>query len=376
MDEAHKNAYNKVFELYPDTKALGCTGTPVGKNLFKYYTHMVSSIEIPELIQLGYLSNCRGYESQDDFSDLQTDNSGEFTDQSNYKHFSNTKIYDGVIDGWLEKAKDKRTIVFCVNISHAEETAKAFTAAGIKAFAISSDTDETKRDYLLKEHRSGAFPVLVNANIFIAGYDDPNIECVVFNRATNSITVWLQGCGRGSRVTPTKKEFLVLDYGGNFTRHGLWAENRNWKLEPPKKKRNTLGAAPVKSCKACTAMLSMQTKECPYCGYIFLVTEAELKRGVLVELTNNIRTSIPGKYLSQCTIPELIELENVKQINAKHVWRIMRSRGAMAIGEYARIKKYRDEWILRQLESLEFELREGGVTFADKKINEIEFLTA
>ena len=371
VDEAHKNAYNKVFDEYPDTKALGCTATPVSKTLHKYYTHMVQSIDIPELVDLGFLVPCRGFEMQDDFSDLDTDSTGEFTEASNFSHFNKAKLYDGMIEEWLKRARGMKTIVFCVNIEHAEKTAAAFNSIGIRAYSVSAKTPDREREWILKQYDAGAFDVLVHANIFVAGYDNPAIRCVVMNRATGSLPLWLQACGRGSRPAPGKREFLVLDFGGNFTRHGLWSEPRSWTLEPPKKKRGGLGAAPVKSCPKCEAMLAAMARTCQFCGYAFPPDEKELLQGRMVELTNNIRRGIPGKYVSQLTVPELIECENAGQMKATYVWRVLRSRGAMAVGEYARIKGHKDAWIVRQLEAMD---AEGTVQFFDKRINEIELI--
>ncbi len=379
VDEAHKNAYNKVFDAYPNTRVLGCTATPVSKTLHKHYTHMVQFIDIPELIEQGYLAPCKGFEMQDDFSDLDTDSTGEFTDATNFIHFNKSKLYDGVIEEWQKRAAGKKTIIFCVNIEHANNTAAAFNSIGIKAYAVSANTPTNERNWIMNQYNAGAFPILVNANIFVAGFDGPSIECVVFNRATGSLPFWLQGCGRGSRPLPGKPFFLVLDFGGNFTRHGLWDEPRQWSLEPPNKRRKTLGAAPIKSCPNCEAILPLMARICPHCNNIFLPTEKELAAGRMVELTNKIREGIEGKYISQLTIPELIELERTKQLTSKFVWRVLRGRGGPGLSQYAEIKKYKDKWLMLQYEAAEAEkladqeiIRQGGkISKADWKINEV-----
>lgn len=375
VDEAHNAAFNKVFESFPDTKSLGCTATPIGKSLYKYYSALIQSTDISDLIEQNFLCRCVGYEMQDDFSDLARDKSGEFTDTSLMGHFNKSKIYEGVIAQYQIKTPGKKAICFNCNIEHAIATTKAFNAAGIKSFCITSNTPDDERVWILKEFKNGAFPVLNNANILVAGFDEPSVEVIIMNRATTSLIMWLQACGRGSRIHPNKTHFTVIDFGGNFTRHGLWNEPRNWTLEPPRKKK-TSGVAPVKSCKQCGAMLPATSKSCEFCGFVFEPTAAELAQGKLVEVTNSIRITMPGKYYSQCTIPELIELEKTGIIKATYVWRILRSRGALAVGEYARIKQYRDAWIIRQIEAIEMETADGHkIEFVDKKINEISLLT-
>lgn len=377
-DEAHKAAFRRIFDAYPETHVMGCTATPVWKEQHKYYSHMVQTVDIPELIQQGFLSPCRGYEMQDDFSDLETDNSGEFTEASQFSHFSKSKIYDGLIKEYMARCQDRKTLVFCVNIEHIEQTVRAFNTVGIKAYGISSRTSDQERDWILSEYKRGAFRVLVNANIFVAGFDEPSIDCIMINRATTSLSFWLQSAGRGSRVYPGKRDFLLIDFGGNFSRLGLWDEPRTWTLAPPKKRKKGLGAAPVKSCKACSAMLPAMARECPYCGYLFAPTEKELAQGKLVEVTNRIREGIEGRYVSQLTVPELIECEKTKVLTPKFVWRVLRGR-EHGLAQYAEIKKYRDHWLALQYEAADAEkladkeARERGeiIRKADWKINEV-----
>ncbi len=375
VDEAHKQVYYKVFDAFPSVKTLGVTATPVGKKLHLYYNTLVQSIDIPELIEQGFLSPCIGYQMQDDFSDLKTDNSGEFTEKSNFEHFSKAKIYDGLIEKYLEKAAGKKTIVFCVNIPHCIQTTKAFNAAGIKAYCLTSETSESERTWILNEYGK-SFTVLINANILVAGFDDPSIEVVIFNRATNSLPVWLQGCGRGSRIFPGKTHFIVLDFGGNFSRHGLWSQPREWSLDPPKKKNKRIGAIPVRECKCCGAMLPAQQKKCNFCGFEIGDKEHELLKGQLVEVTAPkgpppVRKELIGVNVSECSIENLIELETSKVLKNTFVWRILRSRGENDIIAYAALKGYKNGWVARQLETLDAEWQDGGKTeFKDFKIRQ------
>lgn len=371
-DEAHVQNFNKIFDFWSKAHVIGATATPMGAHFFKYYTNLVSCIDTPELVEQGFLSPCVAYQMQDDFKDVKIAKNGEFEDVSLFAHMDKAKLYEGVIEQWLLKCKGQKTIVFNVNVQHTIKMTAAFNAAGIKAYCIHSKTDDSERNWILKEFAANAFSVLLNCSILTKGYNEPSIECVILNRATTSLILFLQMIGRGSRVFPGKTNFTVLDFGLNHDRHGLWNESRFWEIKPPKRKSDKLGAAPVKSCPACSAMLPPTQKECPYCGYLFQPTEKELAQGRLVEVTNKIRNSIPGKYVSQCTIPELIELERTETIKPTYTWRVLRSRGAKDISEYARLKAYKDAWIIRQLEAMD---HEGQINFADKKINEIPLMT-
>ncbi len=371
FDEAHKNSYNKIMDAYPNTHTLGCTATPTSKHQHKYYTSIVQSIDVPELIELGFLAPYKAFQMEEDISDLEKDKSGEYTERSQYAHYNKKRLYDGVIEKWREKCEGQRTLVFNCNIAHTEAMTRAFNEAGIRSFCVHSKTPDAEREWIMREFDRGAFAVLNNSNILVAGYDNPSVACVVLNRATTSLSAFLQMIGRGSRIFPGKSHFTVLDFGMNHAAHGLWCSPRTWSLEPPKKNKK-LGAPPVKSCKQCGAMVLASVRVCEYCGFVWVPTERELAQGRLVEVTNQTRSAIEGRYVSQLTIPELIECEKAGAIKATYTWRLLRSRGMEAINVYAQMKGYRDAWIFRQQETLEIETAEGGrVQFKDKRINEV-----
>lgn len=356
VDEAHKNCFYKVFEAFPNVKVLGCTATPVGKRLYKYYTKLIQPIDVPELIESGFLSPCISFQMQDDFSDLRIDKkTNDFSEDSNFKHFDKAKLYNGVVDKWLEKAPLKKTIVFNCNIEHALKTTEMFNMRGIKSFCISAKTPKKERDYILREFEVGRFPVLNNANILVAGYDCPSVECVIMNRATAMINVWLQAVGRGSRIFPGKKNFTVIDFGGNFTRHGLWQLPRTWKLEPPKKKKSGGAVAPIKRCTQCEAIVATSTTICPHCGFLFPNKTDQLREGELVEVGQRIPENLINKNIADLSVNELIELERCGRFKPAYIWRIVRTRGEHALGEYAIAKGYKDGWVRNQLE-----LMDGG----------------
>lgn len=369
VDECHKKAFDPIIQMFPEVHVLGCSATPTPTKL---YTNLVHLIDVPELVQQGYLVPCRAYEVQDNLSDIKVKRNGDYDEASHFAHYNKSKMYDGVIENYSAKCAERSTIVYNVSIEHSELMTKAFNEAGIRSYSITSKTSTQEREWILKEFSAGAFPVLNNCGCLTTGTDIPRCSAIIINRAISVLTLYVQIVGRGARLCPeiSKTDFVCIDHGLNHTRFGLWCENRTWSLDPPKK-RKAVGPAPVKSCPACTAMLATTARTCQYCGYVFAPTEKELAEGRLVELTNTIRSAIPGKYISQCTIPELIELERTGAVKTTYVWRVLRSRGEVHITEYARIKDYRAAWVNRQLEAME---AEGQTKFADKKINEVELL--
>lgn len=348
LDECHKGNFSKIIDRFPDAYVIGATATPVGKHLFKYYTHIVQEIDTPDLIEQGYLVPCRGFEMKDDFSDLKI-RAGKYTEESLFNHYNKRKLYDGMIDKWRQVAADKKTIVFCVNIEHTEKTYQAFIDAGVTAEFVTSETPDAERDRKLAAFRLGLVQVMVNCGILTTGYDEPSIECVVMNRKTLSLPLWLQCCGRGSRLHPGKTHFIVIDMGQNFTFHGLWDEPRKWELKPPSKKK--LSHAPMKLCPSCEAMLTAAARSCQWCGYQFEISAQPLAVGELVEVKSKTAHLI-GLQVDVLTEEDLFSAMVEKKFKPTYIWRVIRSRGESSIKKFANLAGYSRGWVYHQMQKI------------------------
>lgn len=346
IDEAHKGNFTKILDTYSEAKVIGATATPIGKHIPKYYSEIIQTIDTPELVEHNYLADCKAFQMQDDFSDLKVKRN-EYTDESLFQHFNKRKLYSGVIDEWKIRANNKKTIVFNCNIEHSNNMAMEFTNAGIVSESITSKTPKAERERILQAFKKGLFQVLNNCGILTTGYDEPSIECVIMNRKTLSLPLFLQCCGRGSRPYEGKKYFTILDFGMNHDQHGMWNEERNWNLKEKKKKKE--GAAPVKECPNCNAMLFASAKVCKYCNHEFEVKEAEEKKGVMVEI---VPKKFIGKKIGELSIDELIELQQTKKYKATMIWRVIRSKGIEAVREYGNKMQYKKGWFTRQEEQI------------------------
>ena len=370
IDECHKGNFAKIMDAFPDTRVIGFTATPIGKNLHKYYDEIVENITIQELIEDNFLLPCKAFQMQDDFSDVAV-KQGEFDNDQLFGHFDKPKLYSGVVDEYKKQCMGKKALVFNVNIEHAHNMNDEFNNAGIRSEVVTSKTPEIERERILSDYKAGRFMVLNNCSILTTGVDIPSIEVIIINRATLSLALWLQMNGRGGRpytdvlTGEIMQCFICLDFGMNHDRHGLWCETREWNLEPPKKRKKK-DVAPVKSCPQCDAMLHASAMLCPHCGHVFERKTEEERNGVLVEIKTGLPTGIVGRKISELDTSELIQIQTLKKISSPLTWRIVRARGEAAVIEYARLKHYRNGWVKRQLEQLETETAGGGrVEFND-----------
>ena len=306
LDEVHLQDFNWIFD-YESTKnkfVLGVTATPkrIGnqRQLSDDYDDMVLGPDTQELINMGYLVPDRYFSSPVDLSGVHK-KAGEYDTEEMYSRYNKTELYSGVIDNWKRICPNTITIVFCCNIQHSINTCKAFNEAGIKAKFLVSDVanpileinaskadlskynikkDEYEnyisnfteysgnRKEIVAQWKRGEFTVLVNAGIATTGFDFPQIETVILNRATTSDNLLLQMVGRGARIYPDKEFFYLLDFGENCSRLGYYRQQREYSLNHEVGKSGQ-GVPASKECPKCHALVFASSHICKYCGYVF-----------------------------------------------------------------------------------------------------------
>lgn len=133
-----------------------------------------------------------------------------------------------IVEAWLEHAKDRPTMAFMPSIDVSKEVVEAFCAEGITAVHIDAKTpkgDRTNpepgtRRWCLNEFRDGRITVICNVGLFTEGTDLPTISCVIL-KMTMSALLYQQMVGRGLRLSPGKRDCVVLDPCAVTTKHKL-----------------------------------------------------------------------------------------------------------------------------------------------------------
>jgi hypothetical protein len=173
-------------------------------------------------------------------------------------------------------------MIFNPNAKVNKEVAEYFREmdADINCVAFDSvNPSEKGRKEVVTWFREQKDAVLINVNVFTTGFDDPDVECIILNRATKSLSLYLQMVGRGSRITNNlyKPNFTVVDLGGNLLEHGKWSDRRNWLkyFEPkPWRKKDSIDELKMWKCKKCDCfnepgqlMTAEGTIVCEFCGW-------------------------------------------------------------------------------------------------------------
>lgn len=296
IDECHIANFNKIHEHFPDQLIIGFTATPLSSSkkrpLKNYYDDIICGVDIPELIKDGHLCQNITWAPKDTVDRLELAvKNGEFEDHSMALAFSKPRYIHNTVAAYLKWTPKTKALIFNVNIEHSKIVCDEFVKAKIDCRHLDSTMASVERDRILSWFENTPGAVLCNVGIATTGFDVPSIETIIINKATLSMPLWIQMCGRGSRPTPYKSAFTIIDMGGNAIAHGDWCQSRNWTEifhNPPKPGKPT--AAPVKSCPACEAIVPASTKTCPYCGHKWadkeIAIEAELHEFIIV--TKNI----------------------------------------------------------------------------------------
>lgn len=343
IDEAHRAAaatYLKVIAHYPKARVIGLTATPQrtdGKGLENLFDTIVRGPSVGQLIDAGYLSNFEIYAPPNnlDVSEIKK-TMGDYDKEQLEALVDTPSITGDAVEHYIQHTSNKRCVVMCVTVKHAQHVAAQYQAAGISAEAIWGDMENAKRDGCLARFKLGQTRVITNVQLLIEGIDIPSIEVIQWLRPTESLIIWMQGNGRGLRVIEGKEKLTVLDHVGNFKRHGLPDEERYWTLKGKTKRKKDDDddeIIDVQQCQNCFTVFRRGVSTCPKCGHSvtllapkeILVMEGQLEKIDLqreqMELRQEKREQRQMKGRAR-TVEDLIKLGIRRGISRPAQWAV------------------------------------------------------
>lgn len=281
VDEAHlinneeggryRQLLDALKKRQPKMRIVGLTATPyrLGQGMVTdggiFSEPLIEPVSVRELVKGGWLcpltSKC---------TKVKLDTTGVATGHGDYAESALQKAVDvpgtseAVVDEVIMRAGDRRHwLFFCSGVEHAQHVRDILEAKGVTAECVTGKTERRTRDRILSEFKAGQFRALTNANLLTTGFDYPAIDLIVMMRPTLSPGLYLQMAGRGMRLSPGKKDCLVLDFAGNVAAHGPVTQ-----VTPPERKGHT-GIPPCKICPQCDEIVPAGAAVCPACGYAF-----------------------------------------------------------------------------------------------------------
>ena len=169
IDEAHHaraKTYKGMWERFPKAKFLGLTATPCrlnGKGFTDLFDVLVQSWSVPEFISKGRLATY-------DFVSIKSDSVTQRLIDSLQKRGADGDYQNKEMDMLLNKkpsierlyrsleefGKDRKGIVYAINIRHANAIAEFYREHGIAAVAIDSKTPSSLRKELIERFKASS----------------------------------------------------------------------------------------------------------------------------------------------------------------------------------------------------------------------------
>lgn len=301
IDEAHmatSEGYRTIIDAYPDAFFLSVTATPYTQRPLSYLADaIVHPITMQELIDQGHLCGFRYFApSAPDLRWVKIDSKSRDYDKEGLERVMDTAALSGdIIEHWRKLAENTPTLCFAVSIKHSKHIVERFKEAGIAAEHCDADTPDGEREKIIERLQNGITKIISNVGIFCTGIDIPCLRTIIMARPTQSYNLFIQQCGRGTRLFPDKQHCLLLDHAGNLLKHGFPTQEPEVDLDG---KINRATESPTNSAKVCPKCFSVydrtQNDKCPACEHQEPVKKIKMSESdeQLEEIVVTSKTSI------------------------------------------------------------------------------------
>ena len=309
-DECHIQIHNKVYDHFKDAKIIGFTATPVLMKKIAYsrckychseyketsttccgheteewrkpfamseiYDDIIVGPNFDKLHEVGQLvpeiSFVRQYA---DLTNLKIDaKTGDYTTQSLDEAYGTDNAAFNVLLNYKELCSGKRTMIFNSSTKTNLLVYQKFKEAGlnVKMYDSVNESDVTRTE-LVKWFNETPDAILCNCSVFTTGFDSRDVEAIILNRSTKSLSLFLQIAGRGGRSSKNifKDSFILIDGGENIAEFGEWSSDRDWEdifwngIGKPKAKKED--PMDLQDCVNCGALFPKSSLTCSVCGY-------------------------------------------------------------------------------------------------------------
>lgn len=274
----YKKTLKTLAQMYPHLRVVGLSATPyrldsgwlhVGDGAI--FDAIIYDIPIQRLINEGYLSPVVTKATR---VKIKTDGVGHIGKEFSAHELEQSAMADNtterIVADMIERAKDRRKwLVFACGVAHAQQLTDALNNSGIPSAIITGETPEDDRDSIIDAYKGNALePIraIVNVQVLTTGFNVPSVDFIALCRPTESVGLYVQMVGRGTRRAEGKTDCLVADYAGLTIRHGpIDAVDPNGKPYT----EGSDGIPPAKECPNCMTIILAGLKVCPICGFEF-----------------------------------------------------------------------------------------------------------
>ena len=228
VDEAHHAlayGFRTCLEHLKPKFLIGMTATPWrgdGQSLTTIFGNPVAKVSLVDGMAMGYLSKV-DYRILCDNVDW--DNMQGMSEQNLSIRDLNKRLFlpqrDEAVISELKTAIQEvgrpRIAIFSPSTEHSNRFAQMLSASGVPCAALSR-VDKSERRRRLLAFASGAYQAICAVDVMNEGIDIPDVNILVFLRATHSRRIFVQQLGRGLRLSEGKDKVIVLDFVSDIRR--------------------------------------------------------------------------------------------------------------------------------------------------------------
>ena len=228
IDEAHHAAaetYQKVLAYFTPRFTLGLTATPEradDQDILEIFKNTAHRLDIQTAVEIGELVpvRCIRIHTNIDLTKVRF-NSVQYNIRDLESKIFVPERNQLIVDTWMEFVRDKRTVIFCASIKHAEQIAALLNERGVPALAVSGSMKLAERNEATQRFAQKKLLVLCACDLLNEGWDCPETEVLFMARPTMSKVLYTQQLGRGMRLADGKDSLMVFDFVDNASQYNM-----------------------------------------------------------------------------------------------------------------------------------------------------------
>ena len=219
IDEIHYGFDGKMLQKLikdkSDTRIIGLSATPYDKtgNQLEGFGLVLDKYDLKYMVENNYLVDIKSYvltkvRKLDEVNVI----GGDYNLKELSKIVSDNQTILEIVQSTAEYIlKYKKTIVFAVDINHAELLTQAYQHEGFSVKVLHSKMSKDDIDRNIRLFRENQIKILVSVLMLTTGFDVPDTDVAVIARPTKSQNLYKQMVGRVLRLAENKPHAVLLD---------------------------------------------------------------------------------------------------------------------------------------------------------------------
>ena len=249
IDEAHHasaDTYQKVLAYFKPKFTLGLTATPEradDKDIIEIFKNTAHKLDIQTAVEIGELVpvRCIRIHTNIDLTKVRF-NSVQYNIRDLESKIFVPERNTLIVDTFMEYVSDKRTVIFCASVKHAEQIATMIRERGVTAAAVSGSMKSSERKEMLAKFQKGEIKAMCACDLLNEGWDCPETEVLFMARPTMSKVLYTQQLGRGMRLADGKDFLMVFDFVDNASQYNMpYSLHRLFKLKQYRPGQTVIG---------------------------------------------------------------------------------------------------------------------------------------